>query len=107
MAVCKEVAWKWKRFGDLLWIPDAALNVIEKDFSADLEHFNALILYWILKCPHASWRFLIWRLDMSRDKDLKQMADKCRDFAEEITGTCGLTHAGKNLMVGGISVLPC
>ena len=107
MAVFKEVAWKWTYFGDLLLIPDAAINVIEKDFSADLEHFKALILYWILKCPYASWRFLIWRLDMSGDKDLMQMADGCRDLAEKITGTCGLTHVGKNMMVGAISMLPC
>ena len=104
MAVFKEVAWKWRRFGRLLSIPDAALNVIEKDFSADLEHFKALILYWILKCPYASWRFLIWSLGVSHDEDLKQMADSCRDFAEKITGTCGLTHVGKNMMVGGICI---
>ena len=34
------------------------------------------------------------------------VADNCRDFAEKITGTCGLTHVRKNMMVGGISVLP-
>ena len=107
MAVFKEVAWKWRDFGDPLWIPDAAINVIEKDFSADLEHFKALILYWILKCPYASWRFLIWRLDDSDDKDLKQMADSCRDLAEKITGTCGLTHVGKKKRWLEVSVLPC
>ena len=72
MAVFKEVAWKWKRFGGLLLIPDAALNVIEKDFSADVEHFKALILYWILKCPYASRRFLIWdRLCSPRSMSVK------------------------------------
>ena len=35
------------------------------------------------------------------------MADNCRDFAEKITGTMGLTHVRKNMMVGGISVRVC
>ena len=87
MAVFKEVAWKWREFGDHLDIPNAALNVIEKDFSADLDRLRGSVLYWILKCPYASWRYLIWRLDWEDDKDFEQMVDNCRGFAEKITGT--------------------
>ena len=95
MTVCKEFAWKWRDFGHWLRIPGAALNVIEKDFSADLDRLRGSFLYWILKCPYASWRFLTWSMDMSDDKDFKQMADNCRYFTEKITGTCGLTNVGK------------
>ena len=91
MTVFKEFAWKWRDFGRWLSIPDAALNVIEKDFSADLDRLRGSFLYWILKCPYASWRFLTWRLDC---KGYKQMADNCRYFTEKITGTCGLTNVG-------------
>ena len=93
MAVFKEVAWKWRDFGRCLSIPDAALNVIEKDFIADFERLRGVLLYWILKCPYASWRYLIWRLDCWDNEDYE--TGNCRDFAEKITGTCGLTHVGK------------
>ena len=90
MAVFKEVAWKWREFGSCLDIPNAALNVIEKDFSADLDRLRGSVVYWVLKCPYASWRYLILSLDFLSEKDLNQMTDNCRSFAEKITGTCGL-----------------
>ena len=87
MAVFKEVAWNWRKFGRLLDIPQAALNVIEIDFSADLDRLRGLMVYWVLKCPYASWRYLIWRLDSGAGKHYVQVADSCRDFTEKITGT--------------------
>ena len=95
MEVLKGLSKRWRDIGSDLFVHKAALNVIENDILGDLERVRSVVLYWILKCPYASWRFLIYRLDDSNHRAFNLMADNCRKFAGKITGTCGVTRVRK------------
>ena len=86
-AVLEVFAEKWRDVGQDLYIPQAALGVIQGDFDSDLDRLRGVILYWILRCPYASWRYLIWNLGLSYDEDLNQVADNIREFASKLSGT--------------------
>ena len=47
----------------VLYISDAKLYAIKSEFSTDKERLRALIQYWLLRDPYASWRRLIIQLD--------------------------------------------
>jgi hypothetical protein len=80
-----EIADKWRDIGKCLYIPDAALKVIASDFNSDLDRLRAVVRYWLLRDPYASWRRLIWSFDHSGDSDMKLIADEIRRNAEKFT----------------------
>lgn len=53
------------------------------EYDTDEQRKTALIGYWLLRDPIASWRRLICELDRNDRLDL---ADKIRHYAEEPTG---------------------
>ena len=70
---------------DMLSIPDAKLDAIKSEFSTDKERLRALIQYWLLRDPYASWRRLIMELDWKYE-DSKIAANSIRNYAEKLTG---------------------
>ena len=66
----------------ILFIPDAKLDAIESEFTTDKERLRALIQYWLLRDPYASWRRLIIRLDVWE----AAAANSIRNYAEKLTG---------------------
>ena len=73
----------WREVGDMLWVPDSKLDAIDADHTTDEEKKGAVIRYWLLRDPYASWRMLIWRLDADEKFDI---ADRMRNYAEKQTG---------------------
>ena len=72
----------WDDVCGCLRIPFSKKSAIESEYSTHRERVGAIVRYWILWDPYASWRMLIRNLDM-RWCDL---ADKIRNYAEKQTG---------------------
>ena len=81
MAVLETLPWR--EVGDCLIVPDSKLDAIDADHTTDEGKKGAVIRYWLLRDPYASWRMLIWSLD---NKDKFDMADRIRNYAEKQTG---------------------
>ena len=71
------------RLGLVLCIPDSKLDEIAKDYSADQQCEAAVIHYWILHDPLASWRRLVNQLYWEDEFDL---ANRLCHYVEELTG---------------------
>ena len=69
----------------MLYIPYAKLAAIKSELSTDKERLRALIQYWLLRDPYASWRRLIMVLDWKYE-DSKIAANSIRNYAEKLTG---------------------
>ena len=76
----------WRMVGDMLLIPDSKLREIEGEYRSDEEREVAVIRYWILRDPFASWRRIIERLEW-KDKD--DHAITLYHYSEELTGMLG------------------
>ena len=74
-----EISW-------MLWIPDSKLSEIEGEYRSDEEREIAVIRYWILRDPFASWRRVIERLEARRRQD---HAIILYHYREELTGMLG------------------
>ena len=74
---------EWRRLGHVLLIPSSILDAISKEHRADDQHEAAVIHYWLLHDPLASWRRLINRLHWMRKDGL---ANRIYHYAEELTG---------------------
>ena len=88
MTVLGGVAGRWRRVGTWLYVPGAVLDLIASECTSDSECLRKALRYWIQRDPLASWRRLIWRLDMSENSDLVGVTDDVRSLAEELTGQC-------------------
>ena len=55
---------EWKRLGYVLYIPRSELDEIGKECATDQQREAAVIHYWMLHDPLASWRRLADRLCM-------------------------------------------
>ena len=73
----------WREVGDCLHVPDSKLDAIDADHTTDEGKKGAVIRYWLLRDPYASWRMLILYLDY---KDKLDIADRIRNYAEKQTG---------------------
>ena len=49
--------------GIMLFIPDTKLAAIKGEFTTEKERLKAVVMYWLLRDPLASWRRLILQLD--------------------------------------------
>ena len=67
----------------MLCVPDSKLDTIDADHTTDEGKKGAVIRYWLLRDPYASWRMLILKLD---DEDKLDIADRIRNYAEKQTG---------------------
>ena len=73
----------WSRVGEILKIPQTKLNTIKDECDTDEERLLAIVKYWLLNDPNASWRRLICQLDIYCHSDI---ADRIRKYAEKLTG---------------------
>ena len=73
----------WREVGDMLSVPDSKLDAIDADHTTDEGKKGAVIRYWLLRDPYASWRMLISRLDANDKLDI---ADRIRNYSEKQTG---------------------
>ena len=82
-------ALPWRRVGRQLYVPKSKLDAIASENSTDRQRLAAVIRYWILRDPFASWRRLIHWLDYYEDDDSdkwRDVADRIRKYAEKQTG---------------------
>ena len=82
----------WRKFGRTLYIPDSKLDEISQEYVTDKQRETAVVRYWLLRDPLASWRRIIHELYLD---DEEEQADRIHHYAEELTGmytTGGLLH---------------
>ena len=84
--VLEGIAAKWKAIGILLCVPFATLDFISTEGGSNMERLRAVVRYWLLRDPLASWRRLMWELDCSQDCDIRAVADSIRTYAEKLIG---------------------
>lgn len=73
----------WHKVGEMLRFPDSKLSEIEREHMSDEEREVAVIRYWILRDPFASWRRIIKRLT---DWERRYHSIRIHHFSEELTG---------------------
>ena len=73
----------WHDVGRMLYIPDSKLSEIEGEYRSDEEREVAVIRYWILRDPFASWRRII---DQLEDNWKHDHAITLYHYSEELTG---------------------
>ena len=76
----------WRDVGEILDIPPFKLREIEGEYRSDEEREVAVIRYWILRDPFASWRRIIQQLEDKRKHD---RAITLYHYSEELTGMLG------------------
>ena len=67
----------------MLQIPYSKLREIEGEYRSDEEREVAVIRYWILRDPFASWRRIIQQLEW---RDRHDHAIRIHHYSEELTG---------------------
>ena len=75
----------WRKVGEILRIPYTKLSEIKGEYHSDEEREGAVIRYWILRDPFASWRRIIGRLT---DWEKHYHCDGIHHYREELTGMC-------------------
>ena len=73
----------WIEIGIMLFIPSSKRREIEVEYSTDEEREVAVIRYWILRDPFASWRRIIERLEVRRRH---YYSIRVHHYSEELTG---------------------
>ena len=76
----------WRQVGEMLFIPDSKLQEIEGEYPSDEECEVAVIRYWILRDPFASWRRIIQQLG---NREKHDHAITLYHYSEELTGMLG------------------
>ena len=82
VAVLNTLPW-WDVGKYYLEVPESKLNAIKDECDTDEERLVAIVRYWLLNDPNASWRKLIHQLDQDGNSDI---ADRIRKYAEKLTG---------------------
>ena len=73
----------------ILDIPDAQLADLQSAHHSTDEQEAAVVRYWLLRDPLASWRKIIYQLDewaYYGYGHYSDIADRIRHYAEELTG---------------------
>ena len=72
----------------ILGIPAAQLAELQSAHHTTDEQEAAVVWYWLLRDPLASWRKIILQLDLWAIKygHYSDIADRIRHYAEELTG---------------------
>ena len=77
---------------NILSIPPGKLDEIKADHHSTDEQEVAVVRYWLLRDPLASWRRITYQLDgwagRSGYGHYSDIADRIRHYAEELTGMC-------------------
>ena len=67
----------------MLFVPHSKLSEIEGEYRSDEEREVAVIRYWVLRDPFASWRRIIQQLENWGKHD---DAIRIHHYSEELTG---------------------
>ena len=77
---------------NMLGIPSAKLGELKAAHHSTDQQETAVVRYWLLRDPLASWRRIIEQLDRrannTDDDQYSDIADRIRHYAEELTGMC-------------------
>ena len=80
---------------NILGIPSAKLGELKSAHRSTDEQRAAIVRYWLLRDPLASWRQIIVQLDVwagfSGYGHYSELADRIRHYAEELTGMWFIT----------------
>ena len=76
---------EWRTLSDILRVPSSKQQEIVNEFSTDKDQKLAVVKWWIMNDPLASWRRLIDRMYYYREDII---GDKIRHYCEDVTGTC-------------------
>ena len=78
------------KIANILEIPDAQLAELRSAHHSTDEQEAAVVRYWLLRDPLASWRRIIFQLDVwagwADYGHYSDIADRIRHYAEELTG---------------------
>ena len=75
---------KWEFIGRyILNVSYDKRKEISSTCTTDEQRLQVIVTFWLQKCPYASWRYLIWKLEQWRNPDL---AKQIYGFAEPLTG---------------------
>jgi len=82
---------KWDEIGELLRVPGSHRKVIGEENHEDVNRLYAIVTYWLIKCPVATWRFLHWALlwwgeDMSGATAYIKAANGIKGHMEKLSG---------------------
>ena len=77
---------------NLLAIPPSKVRELQSAHHSTDQQEAAVVRYWLLRDPLASWREIIRQLDFwavnSDHGHYSDIADRIRHYAKELTGTC-------------------
>ena len=76
---------------NILGIPPGKLDEIKADHHSTDEQEVAAVRYWLLRDPLASWRRIIYQLELWAGvgyDHYSDIVDRIRHYAEELTGMC-------------------
>ena len=71
----------------ILRIPYSKYQEVKEEFMTEDHCLKALVQFWLLTDPLASWRRIVHGLYWTHDDNFHTIADKIRHYAEELTGT--------------------
>ena len=72
---------KRRMIREIFRISDFKSNEIIQGCKSDEKRLKKLVEYWLVMCPYASWRWLIWYLDLIEYHDI---VDQISQFAEPL-----------------------
>jgi len=83
---------KLNLIGELLCVPDSHRKVIGEENHEDVNRLRAIVTYWLIRCPAATWRYLCWALHgrfsyvMSGRTTFIKAADGIKGHMEKLSG---------------------
>ena len=93
MEVLEKLTEEWRDIGRRVFIPDAALDVIEAENKTNEDRLKAVVLYMLYTHPDPCWRILLRienLLDMgeydSYHDFLKEVFKTAKSYAEKVAG---------------------
>ena len=82
--IVPEELKKWEFIGRfILDISYDKRKEITSTCTTDEQRLQVMVTFWLQKCPCASWRWLIWKLEQYDNPDLSK---QIYGFAEPLTG---------------------
>lgn len=92
----------WRTLGRILWVPYSKRNEISQENPTNEQRKEAVVRYWLLRDPLASWRRILYQLDWNGEHG---QADTIRHYAEELTGMCVMHYTTQGIERMAIDLL--
>ena len=75
--------WYWVGLR-ILDISVDKMKKITSTCTTDVQRLQVMVTFWLINCPYASWRLLIWSLEVA---DRSEIANTIHGLAEPLKGT--------------------